>query len=117
MTGEESSERGSAQGGPFAVAVECGPYQAEGEVAGLGERDVTRGVFLAFAALVDDPDTDPDELGEFLSASVEETGQLWVYPTDVFLQNLLHRRGDQSKVRRALERLAPQEAEEERGSD
>ncbi len=110
MVGDSGTAEGSADTGPLALAVECGPYQREGEVAGLGERDVTRGAFLAFAALVDDPETDPDELGDFLSATVEETGQLWVYPTDVFLENLLHRRGDQAKVRRALERLAPQDA-------
>ncbi len=94
---------------PYSAVVECGPYRREAEVAGLGEPEVTRGAFLAFFALVDDPDTDPDQLGPFLSVTVEETGQLWIYPADVFLQNLLHRRGDQSRVRRALERLAPQD--------
>ena len=98
------------------MTVECGPYRRESEVGGLGEPEVTRGAFLALAALLDDADTDPDELGEFLSVTIEETGQLWIYPTDVFLQNLLHRRGDQSKVRRALDRLAPQEADDESDS-
>ena len=105
------AEPGSA--GPFGMTVECGLYSREGQVAGLGEHEVTRGTFLAFTALVDDSETDPDALGEFLSVTVDATGQLWVYPTDVFLQNLLHRRGDQSKIRRALDRLAPQGEEGE----
>ncbi len=117
MAGEHDAERASGEPGPLTLTVECGPYRGEAEVEGVGEREVTRGAFLAFAALVDDPETDPDELGEFLSATIVETGQLWVYPTDVFLQNLLHRRGDQSKIRRALDRLAPQEAGEESESD
>lgn len=113
MVGDPGGQQIFMGGGSFEATVECGPYRRGAELAGLGEREVTRGAFLAFAALVDDPDTDPDELGEFLSVTIEETGQLWIYPTDVFLQNLLHRRGDQSRIRRALERIAPQEAEDE----
>jgi len=116
MSESRGDEQCASGSGPFTAAIECGPYQREAEVAGLGEREVTLGVFLAFAALVDSPGTDPDQLAEFLSATIQQTGQVWIYPADVFLRNLLQRGGDQSKVRRALACLAVQDPDEEPGS-
>jgi hypothetical protein len=91
--------------------LECGPYRRETSLEGLGEREVTRSAFIAFAELVDDSETDPDTLAEFMAVTIVETGQLWIYPADVFLQNLASRRGEQAKARRALERLAAQDTE------
>jgi hypothetical protein len=102
---------------PLHATVECGPYTRSIELEGLSEREITRGTFAAFAALVDDPETDPQALAEFLAVTVEETLQLWVYPAEVFLQNLLHRRGDQSRIKLALERLASQDSREEPGEE
>ncbi len=95
----------------YTAAVECGPYVRRADLAGPREPDVTRCAFAALAGLVDDPAVDVDALAPFLLVTVEQTGQMWVYPVEVFLANLAGRRGDQARARRALERLAPPSAE------
>jgi hypothetical protein len=108
--------RGDRKAGSFQATLECGPYSVDGEVAGLGERAVSSFAFAALRSLVDDAATEPDELGEFITVTLPQPRQIWVYATDVFLRNLLHGRGDQTRVRRALDRLESQDEADESGS-
>jgi hypothetical protein len=91
------------------TAIECGGNTRHGTVPDTTQTTMSRHAFDILAGIIDDPTTAVDSLGPFLSVDVEQTGQTWVYPIDIFLANLARRAGDQTRARACLARFTPAE--------